>query len=77
MDILRDCPFCNKELEIVNHIFVTCELTYNVRTTISRYYPSPVDMNENTIGWLEYIWNYRKFDNKFFPNFMEKMIIIL
>lgn len=54
MDILGDYPFCNKELEIANHIFIPCEFIYNVWSTISQYCPSPTYMNENIVDWLEY-----------------------
>lgn len=30
IEIICDCPLCNKEVEIINHLFINCEFSYNI-----------------------------------------------
>lgn len=77
INIPGDCPFCNKELETANYIFVTRGFAYNIWTNVSQQCPFPINMNKNIADWLEYNWNCTNIYNKNFSSFMEKVISIL
>lgn len=77
INIPGDCPFCNKELETANYIFVTRGFAYNIWTNVSQQCPFPINMNKNIADWLEYNWNCTNIYNKSFSSFMEKVISIL
>lgn len=75
MDIPGDCPFRNKVLETTNHIFVTCDFAYNIWTIISQQCLSPINMNENIIEWLKYIWNCRNIIINYFLISWKKLLL--
>lgn len=51
MDIEGDCSFCNKKEETIDHIFINCDLAYNIWSIINYYGLIPINMNLQTIDW--------------------------
>lgn len=76
-DIIGKCPFCNNESKTIDHIFVNCDLAYNIWYTINYYCPNPINKNLNNIDWLEHIWIYRNWYNEVFRNAFGMSISIL
>lgn len=51
INITCDYPFRNKEVEIINHIFVRYDLTNNILLLI--IIPVPINSNQHVIDWLK------------------------
>lgn len=59
MNIECDCPFYDKTEETINHMFINCELLYNIWSTINYYCPNLTSMNLHIIDWLELFGHIR------------------
>lgn len=63
ININCDSPFYNKETKTLNHIFVHCDLAYNILLL-----PDPNSYCQNFIDWLESIWIQNNWYSKVFSN---------
>lgn len=55
MNINGECQLSNKVEENIDHIFVNCDLAFDVWSTIDTHCAIPINSNSTIIDWLGYI----------------------
>lgn len=54
MDAYGECQFCNKTKQNIDHIFINCDLAFNVWITIHTNCPTPINTNIRLLTGLNF-----------------------